>query len=84
MLQGWLLKSKDINTYRVFGVHTIRYSSLLSGSHNSRNLDGDAVPKSFAFAVYDAWYEDVASHSERFSGINHDIVRCHSLRIISR
>jgi hypothetical protein len=71
------------NTYRIFGIYIIHYASLLGGLHNSCGLNGDEVPKTFAFTIHNAWYEDIASYINRFSGFNDDIVRCYSLRLIS-
>jgi hypothetical protein len=62
-------------TYRVIRIHVVDSPDFLCGLHDGSSLNGDTISESFAFAVYDTGYEDVASNSKRLCRLNDSVVR---------
>jgi hypothetical protein len=61
--------------YSVTGVDVVNGTNSLGRLDNSGGLDGDAVSESFALAIYDAWYEDIAPDSMSLGRLDDGVVR---------
>jgi hypothetical protein len=62
-------------TYSVTRVDVVNGTNALGRLDNSGGLDGDAVSESFALAIYDAGYEDIAPDSMSLGRLDDDVVR---------
>jgi len=76
MLGRWQAHSVEV-------VHLLHFAQRFGCFDYGYSLDRDRIAKSCAFAIHDAWNEDIASHSFGFARLNDLVVRIDRLQMIS-
>jgi hypothetical protein len=81
LVRGWIHTFLHLTSHWVDIIYS---ASTLCGLYDGSGSSRDFVAKTFAFAVYDTQYEDVAANTILLGGFNGNVVRVCCLWSISK